>query len=149
MAHTNRHERPLFVRRDLTTAVSHILDGFSPAYNPPSVQIYGTRVRNPGNEPDEFAMGSSNRDFHHGAVENPWRTSATDNKKYVPGGSPAAPRRSSLRMALAATGTDTSADPATGSFCGIVGELTTAEPRWGVAALRHRWTKRAARANRP
>lgn len=125
----------------LTTAASHILDGFSPAYE----STVSTNLWNAGavmlgkTNLDEFAMGSSNMTSHYGAVENPWRTSATDDKKYVPGGSSGGSASIvAAHGAIAATGTDTGGSirqPA--SFCGIVGMKPTYGrcSRWGVVAF--------------
>ena len=68
--------KDLFCTKDvLTTAGSHILDGFKPAYE-------STVSRNLFNDGavmlgklnmDEFAMGSSNETSYYGPVINPWR----------------------------------------------------------------------------
>ena len=59
----------------LTTAGSHILDGFLPPYESTvteklwqagAVMLGKTNL-------DEFAMGSSNTTSYYGPVENPWR----------------------------------------------------------------------------
>ena len=108
----------------LTTAASHILDGFHPTYESTvtdklwqsgAVMLGKTNL-------DEFAMGSSNTTSWYGAVENPWRRPG-DNRPLVPGGSSGGSAAAvAARAALAATGTDTGGSirqPA--SFCGIVG----------------------------
>ena len=125
----------------LTTAASHILDNFSPTYestvsanlwNAGAVMLGKTNL-------DEFAMGSSNMTSHYGAVENPWHPTATENKKYVPGGSSGGSASIvAAHGAIAATGTDTGGSirqPA--SFCGIVGMKPTYGrcSRWGVVAF--------------
>ena len=125
----------------LTTAASHILDGFLPTYestvsgnlwNAGAVMLGKTNL-------DEFAMGSSNMTSHYGSVENPWRTSEEDNKKYVPGGSSGGSASIvAAHGAIAATGTDTGGSirqPA--AFCGIVGMKPTYGrcSRWGVVAF--------------
>ena len=123
----------------LTTAASHILDGFIPPYESTvteklwqagAVMLGKTNL-------DEFAMGSSNTTSHYGPVENPWRRPG-DNRPLVPGGSSGGSAAAvAARAALGATGTDTGGSirqPA--SFCGIVGLKPTYGrcSRWGVVA---------------
>ena len=123
----------------LTTAASHILDGFHPPYESTvtenlwaagGVMLGKTNL-------DEFAMGSSNTTSHYGPVENPWRKRG-DNRPLVPGGSSGGSAAAvAAHAALAATGTDTGGSirqPA--SFCGIVGLKPTYGrcSRWGVVA---------------
>jgi aspartyl-tRNA(Asn)/glutamyl-tRNA(Gln) amidotransferase subunit A len=108
----------------LTTAGSHILDGFRPPYDSTvtrklwdagAVSLGKTNL-------DEFAMGSSNMTSHYGPVKNPW-TRPSDNAALVPGGSSGGSAAAvAARIALAATGTDTGGSirqPA--AFCGITG----------------------------
>jgi len=124
----------------LTTAGSHILDGFHPPYESTvsrnlwdsgAVMLGKTNL-------DEFAMGSSNMTSHYGGVENPWRR-AGDNRPLVPGGSSGGSAAAvAARAALAATGTDTGGSirqPA--AFCGIVGMKPTYGrcSRWGIVAF--------------
>ncbi|MDH3597086.1 MAG: Asp-tRNA(Asn)/Glu-tRNA(Gln) amidotransferase subunit GatA [Rhodospirillales bacterium] len=124
----------------LTTAGSHILDGFHPPYESTvtaklwqagAVMLGKTNM-------DEFAMGSSNMTSYYGAVENPWRR-AGDNRPLVPGGSSGGSGAAvAARAALGATGTDTGGSirqPA--SFCGIVGMKPTYGrcSRWGLVAF--------------
>jgi aspartyl-tRNA(Asn)/glutamyl-tRNA(Gln) amidotransferase subunit A len=123
----------------LTTAGSHILDGFYPPYESTvteklwqagAVMLGKTNL-------DEFAMGSSNTTSHYGPVENPWRKPG-DNRPLVPGGSSGGSAAVvAAHAALGATGTDTGGSirqPA--SFCGIVGLKPTYGrcSRWGVVA---------------
>jgi aspartyl-tRNA(Asn)/glutamyl-tRNA(Gln) amidotransferase subunit A len=123
----------------LTTAASHILDGFRPPYESTvteklwdagAVMLGKTNL-------DEFAMGSSNTTSHYGPVENPWRKRG-DNRPLVPGGSSGGSAAAvAAHAAIAATGTDTGGSirqPA--SFCGIVGLKPTYGrcSRWGVVA---------------
>jgi aspartyl-tRNA(Asn)/glutamyl-tRNA(Gln) amidotransferase subunit A len=123
----------------LTTAGSHILDGFCPPYESTvteklwragAVMLGKTNL-------DEFAMGSSTTTSWYGPVENPWRRPG-DNRPLVPGGSSGGSAAAvAARAALAATGTDTGGSirqPA--SFCGIVGLKPTYGrcSRWGVVA---------------
>ncbi len=124
----------------LTTAASHILDGFHPTYestvsqnlwNAGAVLLGKTNL-------DEFAMGSSNMTSYYGGVENPWRKSG-DNRPLVPGGSSGGSATAvAARCALGATGTDTGGSirqPA--AFCGIVGMKPTYGrcSRWGIVAF--------------
>jgi len=128
----------------LTTAASHILDGFTPPYESTvtarlweagAVMLGKTNL-------DEFAMGSSTTTSHYGAVENPWRPRSDDrpgdNRPLVPGGSSGGSAAAvAAHAAVGATGTDTGGSirqPA--SFCGIVGLKPTYGrcSRWGVVA---------------
>ena len=71
----------------LTTAASHILDGFVPTYE----STVSAKLRDAGavmlgkTNLDEFAMGSSNITSYYGPVKNPW--GPKDGKDLVPGGS--------------------------------------------------------------
>ena len=124
----------------LTTAGSHILDGFHPPYESTvtanlwragGVMLGKTNL-------DEFAMGSSNMTSYYGPVENPWRRPG-DNRPLVPGGSSGGSAAAvAAHIALGATGTDTGGSirqPA--AFCGIVGLKPTYGrcSRWGVVAF--------------
>ena len=124
----------------LTTAGSHILDGFHPAYESTvtanlwqagAVMLGKTNM-------DEFAMGSSNETSYYGPVENPWRRPG-DNRSIVPGGSSGGSAAAvAARVALGATGTDTGGSirqPA--AFSGVVGMKPTYGrcSRWGVVAF--------------
>ena len=123
----------------LTTAASHILDGFVPAYESTVTQ----NLRNAGavmlgkTNLDEFAMGSANITSYYGNVKNPW--GPKDGKDLVPGGSSGGSASAvAARMCLAATGTDTGGSirqPA--SFSGIVGMKPTYGrcSRWGTVAF--------------
>ena len=124
----------------LTTAGSHILDGFHPAYESTvtaNLWRAGAVLLGKTNL-DEFAMGSSNVTSHYGPAENPWRR-AGDNRPLVPGGSSGGSAAAvAARAALGAIGTDTGGSirqPA--SFCGIVGLKPTYGrcSRWGVVAF--------------
>jgi aspartyl-tRNA(Asn)/glutamyl-tRNA(Gln) amidotransferase subunit A len=123
----------------LTTAASHILDGFCPPYESTvterlwragAVMLGKTNL-------DEFGMGSSTTTSWFGPVENPWRRRG-DNRPLVPGGSSGGSAAAvAARAAVAALGTDTGGSirqPA--SFCGIVGLKPTYGrcSRWGVVA---------------
>jgi aspartyl-tRNA(Asn)/glutamyl-tRNA(Gln) amidotransferase subunit A len=123
----------------LTTAASHILDGFVPTYE----STVSQNLRDSGavmlgkTNLDEFAMGSANITSHYGPVINPWN--ADDGKDRVPGGSSGGSASAvAARVALGGIGTDTGGSirqPA--SFCGIVGMKPTYGrcSRWGVVAF--------------
>jgi aspartyl-tRNA(Asn)/glutamyl-tRNA(Gln) amidotransferase subunit A len=124
----------------LTTAGSHILDGFKPTYESTvttNLWRAGAVVLGKANM-DEFAMGSSNMTSYHGPVHNPWRRRG-DNRPLVPGGSSGGSAAAvAARVALGATGTDTGGSirqPA--AFCGIVGMKPTYGrcSRWGIVAF--------------
>ena len=124
----------------LTTAGSHILDGFHPTYESTvSANLWRAGAVMLGKTNlDEFAMGSSNMTSHYGPVENPWRR-VGDNRPLVPGGSSGGSAAAvAARVALGAIGTDTGGSirqPA--SFSGIVGMKPTYGrcSRWGVVAF--------------
>ncbi len=123
----------------LTTAGSHILDGFVPPYE----STVSAKLRDAGavmlgkTNLDEFAMGSSNITSYYGPVRNPW--GPKDGKDLVPGGSSGGSAAAVAgRLSPAATGTDTGGSirqPA--SFCGIVGMKPTYGrcSRWGIVAF--------------
>jgi aspartyl-tRNA(Asn)/glutamyl-tRNA(Gln) amidotransferase subunit A len=72
----------------LTTASSHILDGFTPPYESTVTEklwAAGAVMLGKTNL-DEFAMGSSTTTSHYGPTENPWRRPG-NNRPLVPGGS--------------------------------------------------------------
>jgi aspartyl-tRNA(Asn)/glutamyl-tRNA(Gln) amidotransferase subunit A len=123
----------------LTTAGSHILDGFRPPYESTVTDKLwqaGAVMLGKANL-DEFAMGSSSTTSYYGPVENPWRRPG-DNRPLVPGGSSGGSAAAvAAHAAVAAIGTDTGGSirqPA--SFCGIVGIKPTYGrcSRWGVVA---------------
>jgi len=114
--------KDLFCTKDvLTTAASHILDGFKPPYESTVTQ----QIWNAGGvmlgklNLDEFAMGSSNMSSYYGPVKNPWGTTSA----LVPGGSSGGSAAAvAANLCPIALGTDTGGSirqPA--SFCGIVG----------------------------
>ena len=133
--------KDLFCTTDvLTTAGSHILDGFTPPYESTvtanlwqagAVMLGKTNM-------DEFAMGSSNETSYHGPVQNPWRRQG-DNRALVPGGSSGGSATAVAgRFAMGATATDTGGSirqPA--AFTGTVGCKPTYGrcSRWGVVAF--------------
>jgi aspartyl-tRNA(Asn)/glutamyl-tRNA(Gln) amidotransferase subunit A len=124
----------------LTTAGSHILDGFKPPYESTvTAKLWQAGAAMLGKlNMDEFAMGSSNTTSYHGNVKNPW-TRRGDNRDLVPGGSSGGSAAAvAARMAMAATGTDTGGSirqPA--AFCGLVGIKPTYGrcSRWGIVAF--------------
>jgi len=124
----------------LTTAASHILDGFHPQYESTittkcweqgGVMLGKTNL-------DEFAMGSSNATSYHGPVKSPWKKNGS-NIDLVPGGSSGGSAAAvAANLAPIALGTDTGGSirqPA--SFCGIVGIKPTYGrcSRFGVVAF--------------
>ncbi|MCW8861915.1 MAG: aspartyl/glutamyl-tRNA amidotransferase subunit A, partial [Rhodospirillales bacterium] len=123
----------------LTTAGSHILDGFVPPYE----STVTANLRDAGavmlgkTNLDEFAMGSANITSYYGSVKNPWK--GAEGKDLVPGGSSGGSAAAVAgRLCLGATGTDTGGSirqPA--SFCGIVGLKPTYGrcSRWGIVAF--------------
>lgn len=124
----------------LTTAASHILDGFKPPYE----STVSANLKNAGavmlgkTNLDEFAMGSSNMTSYYGGVKNPWKRQG-DAVDLVPGGSSGGSAAAvAAHIAVAATGTDTGGSirqPA--AFCGITGLKPTYGrcSRWGVVAF--------------
>ena len=124
----------------LTTAASHILDGFRPPYESTvteklwqagAVMLGKTNL-------DEFAMGSSSTTSYYGPVENPWRRPGNNQPLVAGGSSGGSAAAVAAYAALAATGTDTGGSirqPA--SFCGIVGLKPSYGrcSRWGVVAF--------------
>ncbi|MDH5771772.1 MAG: Asp-tRNA(Asn)/Glu-tRNA(Gln) amidotransferase subunit GatA [Rhodospirillaceae bacterium] len=127
----------------LTTAASHILDGFTPAYESTvsaNLRASGAVMLGKTNL-DEFAMGSANITSYYGNVKNPWKASSGKNagKDLVPGGSSGGSAAAvASNIAMAATGTDTGGSirqPA--SFTGIVGLKPTYGrcSRWGTVAF--------------
>ena len=124
-----------------TTAGSHILEGFTPAYES---TVSGNLWRDGAvllgkTNLDEFAMGSSNTSSYFGNVVNPWQRAGDAETKLVPGGSSGGSASAvAARMALGATGTDTGGSiRQPGAFSGIVGMKPTYGrcSRWGVVAF--------------
>ena len=133
--------KDLFCTKDvLTTAASHILDGFKPPYESTvTTNLWRDGAVMLGKlNLDEFAMGSSNETSFYGNVVNPWRK-GNGEAALVPGGSSGGSATAvSARLAVAATGTDTGGSirqPA--AFTGIVGMKPTYGrcSRFGVVAF--------------
>ncbi|MFA7602872.1 MAG: Asp-tRNA(Asn)/Glu-tRNA(Gln) amidotransferase subunit GatA [Novosphingobium sp.] len=124
-----------------TTAASHILEGFTPAYESAvSQKLWDAGAGMLGKlNLDQFAMGSSNETSHFGNVVSPWRRKAGDNAPLAPGGSSGGSSAAvSARLCPAATGTDTGGSirqPA--AFTGISGIKPTYGrcSRWGIVAF--------------
>jgi aspartyl-tRNA(Asn)/glutamyl-tRNA(Gln) amidotransferase subunit A len=125
----------------LTTAASHILDGFKPHYESTITgKLWDAGAVMLGKvNLDEFAMGSSNETSYYGNVVNPWRRAGDDNTPLVPGGSSGGSAAAVASFsAMGATGTDTGGSirqPA--AFTGITGIKPTYGrcSRWGVVAF--------------
>ncbi len=124
-----------------TTAASHILEGFTPAYESTvSSRLWDAGAGMLGKlNLDQFAMGSSNETSYFGNVASPWRASGGGNAAMSPGGSSGGSSAAiAARIAPAATGTDTGGSirqPA--AFAGICGIKPTYGrcSRWGVVAF--------------
>lgn len=134
--------KDLFCTKDIkTTASSHILDNFVPAYESTvSQNLFDDGVVMLGKTSlDEFAMGSSNTTSYFGNVINPWRNKNDPDADLTPGGSSGGSASAvAARLAMGATGTDTGGSirqPA--SFCGITGIKPTYGrcSRWGIVAF--------------
>jgi aspartyl-tRNA(Asn)/glutamyl-tRNA(Gln) amidotransferase subunit A len=133
--------KDLFCTRDvLTTAGSHILDGFEPVYESTvTSQLWRDGAVMLGKlNLDEFAMGSSNETSYYGDVINPWRRQG-DDTALTPGGSSGGSSASvAAHLCAGATGTDTGGSirqPA--AFTGTVGFKPTygRVSRWGIVAF--------------
>jgi aspartyl-tRNA(Asn)/glutamyl-tRNA(Gln) amidotransferase subunit A len=127
----------------LSTAGSHILDGFTPTYESTVTRNLwdaGAVLLGKTNM-DEFAMGSANVTSYYGPCINPWKAASGDSagKDLVPGGSSGGSAAAvAAHLALGATGTDTGGSiRQPGSFCGIVGLKPTYGrcSRWGIIAF--------------
>ena len=123
----------------LTTAASHILDGFTPTYESTVSQnlINAGAVMLGKTNLDEFAMGSANITSHYGNVKNPW--TGPNGEDLVPGGSSGGSVTAvAANICPGSIGTDTGGSirqPA--SLCGVVGMKPTYGrcSRWGTVAF--------------
>ncbi|WP_026606082.1 Asp-tRNA(Asn)/Glu-tRNA(Gln) amidotransferase subunit GatA [Methylocapsa acidiphila] len=123
-----------------TTAASHILEGFTPAYESTvSANLWRDGAVMLGKlNLDEFAMGSSNETSYFGPVISPWRRVGSD-AALVPGGSSGGSAAAvAARLCFGATATDTGGSirqPA--AFTGTVGIKPTYGrcSRWGIVAF--------------
>ncbi len=123
----------------LTTAASHILDGFTPTYESTVSQnlINAGAVMLGKTNLDEFAMGSANITSYYGNVKNPWV--GPDGEDLVPGGSSGGSVTAvAANICPGSIGTDTGGSirqPA--SLCGVVGMKPTYGrcSRWGTVAF--------------
>ncbi|VXC51957.1 Asp-tRNA(Asn)/Glu-tRNA(Gln) amidotransferase subunit GatA [Sphingomonas sp. 8AM] len=124
-----------------TTAASHILEGFTPAYESTvSQNLWNAGAGMLGKlNLDQFAMGSSNETSYFGNVISPWRRNDGGNAPLAPGGSSGGSSSAvAARVAPGATGTDTGGSirqPA--AFVGISGIKPTYGrcSRWGTIAF--------------
>lgn len=124
-----------------TTAASHILEGFTPAYESTvSAKLFAAGAGMLGKlNMDQFAMGSSNETSAFGNVISPWRRKDGGNAALAPGGSSGGSSAAiAARLVPAATGTDTGGSirqPA--AFTGISGIKPTYGrcSRWGIVAF--------------
>jgi aspartyl-tRNA(Asn)/glutamyl-tRNA(Gln) amidotransferase subunit A len=123
-----------------TTAGSHILEGFVPAYESTvSANLWRDGATMLGKlNLDEFAMGSSNETSYFGPVTSPWRRPGS-NVAIVPGGSSGGSAAAvAAGLCYGATATDTGGSirqPA--AFTGTVGIKPTYGrcSRWGIVAF--------------
>jgi aspartyl-tRNA(Asn)/glutamyl-tRNA(Gln) amidotransferase subunit A len=133
--------KDLFCTKDvLSTAASHILDGFAPSYESAvTANLWREGAVMLGKlNLDEFAMGSSNETSYYGPVINPWRRT-DDPAPLAPGGSSGGSAAAvAAHLCVAATGTDTGGSirqPA--ALTGGVGLKPTYGrcSRWGIVAF--------------
>jgi len=136
--------KDLYATHDvLTTAGSHILDGFKPRYESTvSQNLWDDGAVMLGKlNLDEFAMGSSNETSFYGPVKNPWKATSGDNmgKDLVPGGSSGGSSATvAAGVVMGATATDTGGSiRQPGAVTGTVGLKPTYGrcSRWGIVAF--------------
>jgi aspartyl-tRNA(Asn)/glutamyl-tRNA(Gln) amidotransferase subunit A len=119
----------------LTTAASHILDGFKPPYESTvTAKLWQAGAVNLGKlNMDEFAMGGSGETSYYGPTKNPW------DETRVPGGSSSGSAAAVADyQCYGATGSDTGGSirqPA--AYTGLVGVKPTYGrcSRWGMVAF--------------
>ncbi|HEX2859472.1 MAG TPA: Asp-tRNA(Asn)/Glu-tRNA(Gln) amidotransferase subunit GatA [Alphaproteobacteria bacterium] len=119
----------------LTTAASHILDGFKPTYESTvTAKLWQAGAVGVGKlNMDEFAMGGSGETSYYGATKNPW------DESLVPGGSSSGSAAAVADyQCFGATGSDTGGSirqPA--AYTGLVGIKPTYGrcSRWGMVAF--------------
>jgi aspartyl-tRNA(Asn)/glutamyl-tRNA(Gln) amidotransferase subunit A len=122
-----------------TTAGSHMLEGFTPAYESTvSANLWRDGASMLGKlNMDEFAMGSSNESSYFGPAVSPWRRSG-QTTPLTPGGSSGGSSAAvAAHLCLAATASDTGGSirqPA--AYTGTVGIKPTYGrcSRWGMVA---------------
>ncbi len=124
----------------LTTAASHILDGYKPHYESTvSANLWRDGAVMLGKlNLDEFAMGSSNETSFYGTAINPWRRNGDDTPLVAGGSSGGSSAAVAAGLCAAATGTDTGGSirqPA--ALTGIVGMKPSYGrcSRWGIVAF--------------
>ncbi|MEN8723511.1 MAG: Asp-tRNA(Asn)/Glu-tRNA(Gln) amidotransferase subunit GatA [Alphaproteobacteria bacterium] len=124
----------------LTTAASHILDGYKPHYESTvSANLWRDGAIMLGKlNLDEFAMGSSNETSFYGTAINPWRRNGDDTPLVAGGSSGGSSAAVAAGLCAAATGTDTGGSirqPA--ALTGIVGMKPSYGrcSRWGIVAF--------------
>ncbi len=124
----------------LTTAASHILDGFVPPYE----STVSQKMNDEGAvllgklNLDEFAMGGSNETSYYGPVKNPWKAKGSDVDLVSGGSSGGSASAVAAKLCMAATGTDTGGSiRQPSSYCGIVGIKPTYGrcSRYGIIAF--------------
>lgn len=134
--------KDLFCTRGVrTTACSHILHNFVPAYESTVTQkLWDAGAVNLGKlNMDEFAMGGSNETSYFGPAKNPWADGTDGKEARVPGGSSGGSAAAVADyQGYGATGSDTGGSirqPA--AFTGLVGIKPTYGrcSRWGMVAF--------------
>lgn len=120
-------------KNEPTTACSHILKGFRPAYESTvTANLKKSGIISLGKtNMDEFAMGSANITSAYGSVINPWKRKGSQ-ENLVPGGSSGGSAAAVANYsAMGAIGSDTGGSirqPA--AFCGLVG----IKPTYGLCS---------------
>jgi len=117
----------------LTTAGSHILDGFTPPYQSTvTANLFAAGAVMTGKTNlDEFAMGSSTENSAFGPTRNPWKT--THSPGGSSGGAAALVAAGVVPLAHGSDGGGSIRIPA--AFCGLVGLKVSRERRFVPAGL--------------